>query len=118
MYTFQWILSTLLLLLLRIYIYIYIWSSDVGRKNRSNILFSRKKNQDHFNLTLPTLVVATFIVFNDSPIFVELFILNSPQDEFSTKSEIRDVMYILGWIADPLIYLCTQRNRLRPKQQQ
>ena len=88
------------------------------KKHRSNILFSRKKNQDHFKLILPTLVVATFIVFNDSPIFVELFILNSPQDEFSIKSEIRDVMYILGWIADPLIYLCTQRNRLPPKQQQ
>lgn len=85
------------------------------KKHRRNILFSRKKNQDHFNLTLPTLVVATFIVFNDSPIFVELFILNSPQDEFSIKSEIRDVMYILGWIADPLIYVCTQRTRPYPK---
>ena len=85
------------------------------KKLRSSVSFSRRKNQDHFNLKVPTLVMATFILFSVCPNFLVIFIRTSPEEGLSIKSEIPHVMYILGWIADPLIYVCTQRTRLHPK---
>ena len=77
--------------------------------------FSGKKNQDHFNLKVSTLVIATLILFSVCPNFLAIFIRTSPGDGLSMESEIPHVIYILGWLADPLIYVCTQRTRLYPK---
>ena len=71
---------------------------------------TKKKNQQQFNLKLPTLVIATFILFNVCPNFFGIFIRTIPGDQFSMESEIPLAMYTLGWISDPLIYLCTHRT--------
>ena len=86
------------------YTYIFIQFRR-RKKRRSNMTLTKKKNQDHFNLTLPTLVIATFILFNVCPNFIGIFIITIPGDEFSMESEIPRVLYTLGWISDPLIYL-------------
>ena len=88
------------------YTYIFIQFRR-RKKRRSNMTLTKKKNQDHFNLTLPTLVIATFILFNVCPNFIGIFIITIPGDEFSMESEIPRVLYTLGWISDPLIYLCS-----------
>ena len=94
--------------------YTYIFIQFRRRKRRrSNIALTKKKNQDQFNLTFPTLVIATFILFNICPNFFGIFIRTSPGDRFSMESEVPRVLYTLGWISDPLIYLCTHRTRLR-----
>ena len=99
-----------------IFTYTYIFVKFKRRKKlRKNIPFPRTKNQDHFNLKVPTLVIATFILFSVCPNFLGIFIRTSPEDGLSVESEIPHVMYILGWIADPLIYVCIQRTRLHPK---
>ena len=95
------------------YTYIFIQFRR-RKKRRSNMALTKKKNQEKFNLKLPTLVIATFISFNVCPNFFGMFIRTSPGDQFSMVSEIPRVMYTLGWISDPLIYLCTYRTRLRP----
>ena len=84
------------------------------KKLRGNMALTRKKNQDQFNLTLPILVIATFILFNVCPNFLGIFMRTSSGDEFSMESEIPRVLYTLGWISDPLIYFCTHRTRPRP----
>ena len=84
------------------------------KKRRSNMSFTRRK-QDHFNLKLPTLIIATFVLFNICPNFLATFILNSPQDGFSIEPELLHVMYVLGWTADPLIYVCSLRTITSPK---
>ena len=95
------------------YTYIFIQFRR-RKKRRSNMTLTKKKNQDHFNLTLPTLVIATFILFNVCPNFIGIFIITIPGDEFSMESEIPRVLYTLGWISDPLIYLCSHRTRPLP----
>ena len=77
--------------------------------------FTRRKNEDHFNLKLPTLIIATFILFNVCPDFLGIFIKNSPEDGLSIELVISHLMYLLGWIADPLLYVCTQRTKTRSK---
>ena len=84
------------------------------KKLRGNMAFTKKKNQDQFNLTLPILVIAIFILFNVCPNFLGIFVRTSSGDQFSMESEIPRVMYTLGWISDPLIYLCSHQTRLRP----
>ena len=96
--------------------YTYIFVQFRRRKKlKRNMSFTRRKNQDHFNLKLPTLIIATFILFNVCPNFWGIFIKNSPQDELSVELVIPHLMYLLGWIADPLIYVCTQRTKTRSK---
>ena len=84
------------------------------KKLRGNMALTKKKNQDQFNLTLPILVIAIFILFNVCPNFLGIFMRTSSGDQFSMESEIPRVMYTLGWISDPLIYFCTHRTRPRP----
>ena len=85
------------------------------KKLRSNMLFTKRRKQTHFNLKLPTLIIATFILFNVCPNFLVIFTLKNPQDSFSIEPELLHVMYVLGWIADPLIYVCTLRTLTSPK---
>ena len=99
-----------------VFTYTYIFVKFKRQKKlRRNMSFSGKKNQDHFNLKVSTLVIATFILFNVCPNFLAIFIRTSSGDGLSMEPEIPHVMYILGWIADPLIYVCTQRTRPYPK---
>ena len=77
--------------------YTYIFVQFRRRKRRrSNMALTKKKNQDQFKLTLPTLVIATFILFNVCPDFFGIFIRTSPGDRFSMESEIPRAMYTLG----------------------
>ena len=94
--------------------YTYIFIQFRRRKKRRSSMTLTKKNQDQFNLTVPTLVIATFILFNVCPNFFGIFIITIPGDQFSMESEIPRIMFTLGWISDPLIYLCSHRTRLRP----
>ena len=96
------------------YAYIFV-KYKRWKKLRKNMPFTRETNKDHFKLKVPTLVIATFVLCSVCPNFLGIFIKNSPQDRFSIESEISHIMYILGWIADPLIYVFTQRTRLHPK---
>ena len=112
MFTFLLIRSILLLLLS--HIHIFLFSSGVGR-NLKEMSFTRRKNEDHFNLKLPTLIIATFILCNVCPNFLGIFIKNSPEDGLSIELVISHLMYLLGWIADPLLYVCTQRTKTRSK---
>ena len=84
------------------------------KKLRGNMALTKKKNQDQFNLTLPILVIAIFILFNVCPNFLGIFMRTSSGDQFLMESEIPRVMYTLGWISDPLIYFCTHRTRPQP----
>ena len=94
------------------YTYIFV-QFRCRKKLKRNTSVTRRKNQDHFNLKLPTLIIATFILFNVCPNFWGIFIKNSPQDELSVELVIPHLMYLLGWIADPLIYVCTHRTKAR-----
>ena len=85
------------------------------KKLRKNMSFIGRRKQDHFNLKLPTLIIATFILFTVCPNFMVIFILNSPEDGFSIEPELLHVIYVLGWTADPLIFVCTQRTITSPK---
>ena len=96
--------------------YTYIFVQFRRRKKlKRNMSFTRRKNQDHFNLKLPTLIIATFILFNVCPNFLGIFIKNSPEYGLSIELVISHLIYLLGWIADPLIYVCTQRTKTRSK---
>ena len=96
--------------------YTYIFVQFRRRKKlKRNMSFTRRKNQDHFNLKLPTLIIATFILFNVCPNFLGIFIKNSPEYGLSIELVISHLIYLLGWIADPLIYMCTQRTKTRSK---
>ena len=96
--------------------YTYIFVQFRRRKKlKRNMSLARRKSQNHFNLKLPTLIIATFILFNVCPNFLGIFNKNSPQDGLSIELVIPHLMYLLGWIADPLIYVCTQRTKTRSK---
>ena len=65
-----------------------------------------KKTHDQFHLFVPTLIIVTFILFTVFPDIWSLLIqLNSPKS-YSKVQGIGRILFLLGWLADPLIYVC------------
>ena len=72
------------------------------RKISNNVRINSKK----FKFTVPTLVIITYILFTVFPHFWNFFMIIKSLDVNNlNSSSIFRILHILGWLADPLIYM-------------
>ena len=92
-----------LLIVVITYTYIFVvFKRQMKLRKTSGIA---RKSHNHFRFIVPTLIIATFILFNIFPNFLSLFIGVHPPENYNTDYGIRNIIYVLGWVVDPLIYL-------------
>ena len=72
------------------------------RKISNNVWINSKK----FKFTVPTLVIITYILFTVLPHFWNFFMIIKSLDVNNlNSSRIFRILHILGWLANPLIYM-------------
>ena len=99
-----------------IYIFMKVRENRLARKkiekqiNRSNNTSNVKRySRNSFNILVPGAVVLTFILFMILP-----GVIYCVFDNLGSKIKVPYVIYVLGWIADPMIYIFTIKS-LRKK---
>lgn len=86
--------------------YAYIFVVDKRQMKTRKIFFNVKNTHDQFQSLVPTLIVVTYIFFTVFPDIWSLLIqMNSPKS-YSKMQGIGRILFVLGWLADPLIYVC------------
>ena len=65
-----------------------------------------KKTHDQFQFFVPTLIIVTYILFTVFPDIWSLLIQINSSKSYSKIQGIGRILYLLGWLADPLIYVC------------
>ena len=99
-----------------IYIFVKVRQNRLARKKiekqicRSNNTSNLKKySRNNFNILVPGAVVLTFILFMTLP-----SVIYCTFDSLGGKMKVPYVIYVLGWIADPIIYIFSIKS-LRKK---
>lgn len=86
--------------------YAYIFVVYKRQMKARKIFFNVKNTHDQFQLLVPALIVVTYIFFTVFPDIWSLLIqMNSPKS-YSKMQGIGRILFVLGWLADPLIYVC------------
>ena len=104
MYT--WLLIFYILYWLFSHIPLFLWY--IGDRK---ICYTRRENYDQFKLTVPTLIIATYILFWVLPNFLMFFVRINILEISLTLQRIIILMYRFGLITDPLIYVLNTNNR-------
>ena len=86
--------------------YAYIFVVYKRQMKARKIFFNVKNTHDQFQLLVPALIVVTYFFFTVFPDIWSLLIqMNSPKS-YSKMQGIGRILLVLGWLADPLIYVC------------
>ena len=86
--------------------YTYIFVVYKRQAKLRKISCNGRINNDQFKFTVPTLVITTYILFTVFPnIWSFSMIINSLDETNSIHYRICRILYPLGWLADPLIYV-------------
>lgn len=106
---YMWPLIFYILYWLFSHIPLFLWYiGDRWDLERSAIL---EENYDQFKLTVPTLIIATYILFWVLPNFLMFFVRINILEISLTLQRIIILMYRFGLITDPLIYVLNTNNR-------
>ena len=85
-------------------VYSFIYRTYRGRlKFRKNTKTDKKK--DHFKILIPTLIVATYIIFNIIPNIINTNYRYEIETFKKTVIQVAFLFYRIGWLVDPLIYI-------------
>ena len=83
--------------------------SFIYRTYRKRLMFREKvntqSNKDHFKLFIPTLIVATYIIFNIIPNIINTNYRYETETSGKTVIQIAYIFYRIGWLVDPVIYI-------------
>ena len=83
--------------------------SFIYRTYRKRLMFREKVNtpskKDHFKLFMPTLIVATYIIFNIIPNIINTNYRYETETSGKTVIQIAYIFYRIGWLVDPVIYI-------------
>ena len=83
------------------YIYIFIvYKKHVKKQN------TRWQKYKHFKLLVPTLIIATYMVFTFIPDFIRVFISYKVIVGSKKMLTVTIVAYRVGWLIDPVVYSC------------
>ena len=93
-----------LFILLAIITYTYIFEKYRRHKKRKLSVTSTKR-KDQFKHIIPTIIIVNHIVFTVFPSFMFLFLKLNFLEANDIMIGIMILMYRLGWLADPLIYV-------------
>ena len=66
---------------------------------------TRKENNDHFRLAVPSFIIASFILFSILPNFIIFFVTLDFLEAKVTTIRTIILMYRFGLLTDPLIYI-------------
>lgn len=106
---YMWPLIFYILYWLFSHIPLFLWYiGDRWDLERSAIL---EENYDQFKLTVPTLIIATYILFSVLPNLLMFFVRINILEISLTLQRIIILMYRFGLITDPLIYVLNTNNR-------
>ena len=85
--------------------YTYIFVVYRRQAKLRKISYNGRINHDQFKFTVPTLVILTYVLFTVFPHFWTFFMMIKSLDENDLNSYIMcRILFLLGWLADPLIY--------------
>ena len=86
--------------------YTYIFVVYKRQTKLRKISYNGRINREQFKFTVPTLVITTYILFTVFPNIWSFSMLINSLDEIDSNSyRICRILYLLGWLADPLIYV-------------
>ena len=93
-----------LFILLAVITYTYIFEKYRRHKKRKLSVTSTKE-KDQFKHIIPTIIIVNHILFTVFPSFMFLFMKLNFLEANEIMIGIMKLMYRLGWLADPLIYV-------------
>lgn len=88
--------------------YIYIF---IVFKRQTKVRKMSSKLGERFKLLVPSLIIATFIFFIIIPDIVDLF------SNYRYISTIAEILYSIGFLCDPIIYVCNYKCATRKLKQ-
>ena len=101
----------ILYIVLVVFTYTFIFMVYRRQTRLRKICYTRRENYDQFKLTVPTLIIATYILFSVLPNFLMFFVRINILEISLTLQRIIILMYRFGLITDPLIYVLNTNNR-------
>ena len=86
--------------------YTYIFVLYKRHAKLRKISYNGRITHDQFKFTVPTLVITTYILFTVFPHFWTFCMIIKSLDEIDFSSyRMCRILFLLGWLADPLIYV-------------
>ena len=86
--------------------YTYIFVLYKRHAKLRKISYNGRITHDQFKFTVPTLVITTYILFTVFPHFWTFCMIIKSLDEIDFNSyRMCRILFLLGWLADPLIYV-------------
>lgn len=83
--------------------------SFIYRTYRRRLTFREKVNtpskKDHFKLFMPTLIMATYIIFNIIPNIINANYRYKTEISGKAVIQVAYIFYRIGWLIDPVIYI-------------
>ena len=101
--------------------YFYIFRKCKKNKKLMKEQTNKSNNREHFRLLIPTLLIASFIIFFCIPDFVNMFFHFHHVKDKDLAFNILGVSYRIAWSADTLIYIYNYKilpkNKIHPRSQ-
>ena len=85
--------------------YGYIFALYRQQTKTRRMSHTRKENNDHFRLAVPSFIIASFILFSILPNFIIFFVTLDFLEAKVTTIRTIILMYRFGLLTDPLIYI-------------
>ena len=86
--------------------YKYIFVVYKRQEKLRKISYNGRINHGQFKFTVPTFVVITYVLFKVLPHFCSFSMMIKSLDKFSKYYKISHILYLSGWLANPIIYVC------------
>ena len=97
-------------IVLVVFTYTYIFMVYRRQTRLRKVCYTRGEKCDQFKLTVPTMIIAAYILFSVLPNFLMFFVRINVLEINPTLERIIILMYRLGLITDPLIYVFNTNN--------
>ena len=85
--------------------YTYIFVVYKRQAKLRKISYNGRINCEQFKFTVPILIITTYVLFTVSPNFWAFSIIRSNDENNLSSYSICHILYLIGWLADPLIYV-------------
>ena len=85
--------------------YTYIFVVYKRQAKLRKISYKGRINCEQFKFTVPILIITTYVLFTVSPNFWAFPIIRSNDENNLSSYSICHILYLIGWLADPLIYV-------------